>query len=57
MRCWDVEDPAATWRESYRALERAYAEGRVRSIGVSNFDLPLLRELEESGPGNITLVA
>jgi diketogulonate reductase-like aldo/keto reductase len=49
LRCWDTEDPAGTWRESYRALERAYAEGRVLSIGVSNFDAALLEELHTQG--------
>jgi diketogulonate reductase-like aldo/keto reductase len=49
MHCWDSEDPAGTWRESYRALEKGVAEGRVRSIGVSNFDLRLLSELGQSG--------
>ena len=33
------------WKDSWRALERAYAEGRVMSIGVSNFDVNLLNEL------------
>jgi diketogulonate reductase-like aldo/keto reductase len=46
MHCHTTEDPAATWRESWRALEREYAEGRVMAIGVSNFDAALLAELE-----------
>ena len=33
------------WKDSWRALERAYAEGRVMSIGVINFDINLLNEL------------
>lgn len=45
MRCSDTVDPDGTWRQSWRALERAYAEGRVMSIGVSNFDVKLLNEL------------
>lgn len=32
--------------ESWRALEKLYADARVRSIGVSNFLEPHLRELE-----------
>lgn len=32
--------------ESWRALEKLFAEKRARSIGVSNFLLPHLRELE-----------
>ena len=47
MHCHDTVDPHGTWRESWRALERAYAEGRVHSIGVSNFNVHLLDELYE----------
>jgi diketogulonate reductase-like aldo/keto reductase len=47
MHCQDIINPLATWRESWRALEKAYAEGYLQSIGVSNFDLNLLKELEE----------
>ena len=41
-------NPAAgnTWLQSWRALERLYSEGRVHAIGVSNFDLDYLKELE-----------
>lgn len=46
MHCQDTVDPRGTWRESWRALERAYAEGAVMSIGVSNFHLGLLEELQ-----------
>ena len=45
MRCGDTADPLGTWRESWRALEKMYAEGRIMSIGVSNFDVNLLNEL------------
>jgi diketogulonate reductase-like aldo/keto reductase len=45
MHCETTVDPEATWRESWRALEKAYAEGRVTSIGVSNFDATLLDEI------------
>ena len=48
MHCETTVDSRATWRESWRALERAYAEGRVLSIGVSNFNLALLEELRVS---------
>ena len=43
--CQDVEEVAGTWKHSWKALEREYAEGRVMSIGVSNFDVELLTEL------------
>ena len=46
MNCKEKIDPSATWKESWRALERQYAEGRVLSIGVSNFGLEQLQELE-----------
>lgn len=45
MHCETTIDPEATWRESWRALERAYAEGRVLSIGVSNFNTHLLHDM------------
>ncbi|MEO8550977.1 MAG: aldo/keto reductase, partial [Kofleriaceae bacterium] len=32
-------------RESWRALERAFADGKARAIGVSNYMVPHLREL------------
>lgn len=42
MHCETSEEPSGTWRESWNALERAYAEGHVASIGVSNFNHHLL---------------
>ena len=55
MRCAEEEaelpdavkeaGPLGTWQESWRALERAYAEGKALAIGVSNFDLETLQEL------------
>ena len=50
MHCETTVDPAGTWRESWRALEREYAEGRLLSIGVSNFDVTLLEELKGLPP-------
>lgn len=49
MHCETTEDPAGTWEGSWRALERAYAEGKVDAIGVSNFDLPLLQSMQDDG--------
>lgn len=37
--------PKGTWRDSWRALEELYREGRIRAIGVSNFNEQELREL------------
>ncbi|HET7500122.1 MAG TPA: aldo/keto reductase [Kofleriaceae bacterium] len=39
---WPVADDR---RDSWRALERAFADGRARAIGVSNYLVPHLREL------------
>lgn len=47
MHCETTVDPSGTWQESWHALEKAYAEGRLNSIGVSNFDTALLEELGE----------
>lgn len=46
MHCETTVDPNGTWQSSWRALEKAYAEGLVNSIGVSNFNRYLLEELE-----------
>jgi methylglyoxal/glyoxal reductase len=45
MHCETTVDPEGTWKGSWRALEKAYSEGLVNTIGVSNFDRPLLEEL------------
>ena len=47
MHCQDTEIRDATWQQSWKALEREYAEGRVMSIGVSNFDTALLSQLHD----------
>ena len=39
---WPV---SATRKETYRALEHLYREGRVRAIGVSNYLVPHLQDL------------
>lgn len=33
-----VHQPMGNWREAWRAMERAVAAGKVRSLGLSNFD-------------------
>jgi 2,5-diketo-D-gluconate reductase A len=47
MHCEDTQNVNATWAQSWRALEKAYAEGIVLSIGVSNFDHALLLEMDD----------
>lgn len=49
MHCQDVVEEGATWHESWRALEKAYSEGAVMSIGVSNFNDHLLQEAIDYG--------
>ncbi|MDL2253199.1 aldo/keto reductase [Ruminococcaceae bacterium OttesenSCG-928-I18] len=47
---WPVKDK---YKDTYRALERLYREKRIRVIGVSNFPVRLLREMDaetETGP-------
>jgi diketogulonate reductase-like aldo/keto reductase len=39
----DPDSDGTLWFESWRALERVYAEGFVLAIGVSNFDVDLLK--------------
>ncbi len=33
-----IHQPAGNWTAGYRQLEKAYREGRARSIGISNFE-------------------
>jgi len=35
------------WKGAYRAMEEHYKAGRIRALGVSNFDVPRLNELWE----------
>lgn len=46
MHCETTKNFKATWKESWRAFEKAYMEGKLRSLGVSNFDVSLLEEVE-----------
>jgi diketogulonate reductase-like aldo/keto reductase len=47
MHCQDTQDPKGTWRESWFALEKAYSEGRILSLGFSNANMAILKELSE----------
>lgn len=38
--------PTPNWKECYKVLEAAYKAGKVKSIGVSNFNIHHLEELE-----------
>ncbi|MBM7599394.1 diketogulonate reductase-like aldo/keto reductase [Virgibacillus halotolerans] len=39
---WPIKD---TYKETWRALEKLYTDGRVRAIGVSNFNVNQLQDL------------
>ncbi|MEO1712839.1 MAG: aldo/keto reductase, partial [Bacteroidota bacterium] len=41
---WPVK---SKYRETYRAMEKLYAEGRVKAIGVCNFSIAQLQDLIE----------
>ena len=41
-----IHQPAGNWLNGYRQLEKAYKEGKVRSIGISNFEDKYLEELK-----------
>jgi diketogulonate reductase-like aldo/keto reductase len=45
MRCEESLNPEGNLLQSYRSLERAYAEGRIGSIGVCNVDAEELDEI------------
>lgn len=40
--------PTDNWKECYRVLEEAYKEGKILAIGVSNFNIHHLKELEKT---------
>ena len=39
-----LHQPTANWREGYKNIEKAYREGKVKAIGLSNFPVDLLKE-------------
>ena len=42
-----IHQPAGNWLAGYRQLEKAYREGKARSIGISNFEGKYIAELEQ----------
>ena len=40
-----IHQPAGNWMAGYRQLEKAYKEGKARSIGISNFEGKYIEEL------------
>ena len=41
-----IHQPAGNWLAGYRQLEKAYREGKVKAIGISNFEGEYMTELE-----------
>ena len=41
-----IHQPAGNWLAGYRQLEKAYKEGKAKSIGISNFEGEYIAELE-----------
>ncbi len=41
-----AEDAVKTFLEGYRQLEKAYKEGKAKSIGISNFEGKYIEEFE-----------
>ncbi len=41
-----IHQPAGNWLAGYRMLEKAYREGKAKSIGISNFEGKYIEELE-----------
>ena len=41
-----IHQQAGNWRSGYRQLEKAYKEGKAKSIGISNFEGKYLDELQ-----------
>lgn len=48
-RCWpslcDNKEPEGTFLDSWRAMEKLVEDGKIRSLGVSNFEVNDLQEL------------
>ncbi len=42
-----IHQPAGDWLAGYRQLEKAYKEGRARTVGISNFEGRYIAELEK----------
>ena len=42
-----IHQPTSNWKEGYKQLENAYKEGKIKSIGISNFEGKYIEELLE----------
>ena len=43
-----LHQPAGDWRTGYNMMEKAYKEGKVKALGVSNFPIDWLKEIIET---------
>ncbi len=43
-----LHQPAGDWRAGYKMMEKAYKEGKVKALGVSNFPIDWLKEIIET---------
>ena len=43
-----IHQPAGNWQAGYRQLEKAYREGKAKSIGICNFEGKYMEELEKN---------
>ena len=41
-----IHQPAGNWMAGYRQLEKAYRDGKAKSIGISNFEGEFIEELQ-----------
>ena len=41
-----IHQPAGNWLAGYRQLEKAYRDGKAKSIGISNFEGKYIEELQ-----------
>ena len=43
-----LHQPAGDWRTGYKMMEKAYKEGKVKALGLSNFPIEWLKEIIET---------
>lgn len=43
-----IHQPTSNWKEGYKQLEKAYKLGKIKSIGISNFEGKYIKELLET---------
>ena len=42
-----IHQPTSNWKSGYRQLEKAYKEGKIKALGISNFEGKYIEELLE----------